>query len=473
VRETLERELKLEVAEATFRIPELPGEPLARRHFESVYYDTTSRSLGRSGITLRRRLENGLNLWQLKLPREGHRAELEVPGGPAGPPAPLRALLAAHVRRGPVTPVARLRTRREGVRVTDNGREIADVVVDSVDVMDARRVDRSFVEIEIELVDGDERELRRLGKELRRAGALRGPGLPKVFRVLGIPPASPPDRAAPPGEHLRYLLGRQLRELLANDPGTRLGTDPEDLHKLRVATRRGRALLRAGAGLLDPSRADPMREELRWLGSALGAVRDLDVLLGHLEQTSAGLPERKQVAPILKELRRERERARKELLKVLSSERYFALLDRLEELVCSSPVADSPSLQEIAGAELGRLRRAAKILRGDPPDEELHALRIKAKRLRYAAELAASAIGKPAARVVEAAKILQDVIGDHQDSVVAEERVRAIASRLGSTDVAFGAGVLVERERRRRAEARGAAPGAWASLDELARKAFG
>ncbi len=313
MRETLERELKLEVAEAAFRIPELPGEPLALRHFESVYYDTTSRSLGRAGITLRRRLENGLNLWQLKLPRDGHRAELEVPGGPAGPPEPLRILLAAHVRRGPVTPVARLRTRREGVRVTENGRSVADVTVDNVDVMDARRVDSSFVEIEIELVDGDERELSRLGKRLRRAGAVRGAGLPKVFRVLGIPPAAPLDKDAPPGEHLRYLLGRQLRELMANDPGTRLGTDPEDLHKLRVATRRGRALLRAGEGLLDPNRAGPVREELRWLGSALGAVRDLDVLLGHLEQTSANLPDQKQVAPILKELRRERGRARTKL----------------------------------------------------------------------------------------------------------------------------------------------------------------
>jgi CHAD domain-containing protein len=472
VRETLERELKLEAGDLAFRLPALPGAPLERRIFESVYYDTASRSLARAGITLRRRLENGRNLWQLKLPRGAHRAELEVPGGPAAPPDELRRLLVAHVRRGPLAPVATLRTRREGMRVSEDGREIADVVVDSVDVMDALRVERSFVEIEIELVDGGARELRRLGKELRRAGAERGPELPKVLRVLGIPRAEPPAKSAPAGEHLRYLLGRQLRELLAHDPGTRLGTDPEDLHKLRVATRRGRALLRAGAELVDPSRAEPVRAELGWLGSSLGAVRDLDVMIEHLRGVLEQLPDRAQAAPVVAELEAERETARAELLAALDGDRYVVLLDRLEELVCSSPPTGGPSLREIAAGEYRKARKAAKIFDGTPSDDELHALRIKAKRLRYASELAEQSMGKPAASVVEAAKALQDVIGEHQDSVVAEERIRSIAARLADPDVSFGAGVLVERERPRRADARAEAPKAWEELDALARKAF-
>ena len=138
----VERELKLELAEG-FAFPDLPGEPLESRLFTSTYHDTPDRSLAGAGITLRRRVENGLSRWQLKLPRGGNaRAEVEAPGGPVGPPAPLATLLAAHVRHGQLGPVATLRTRRTGVRVADNGRTIADVTLDSVAVLDAGQIGR-------------------------------------------------------------------------------------------------------------------------------------------------------------------------------------------------------------------------------------------------------------------------------------------------------------------------------------------
>src|SRR6476469_7681469 len=98
-------------------MPPLDGEPLEDRLFTSTYLDTPSRSLARAGITLRRRVENGLSSWQLKLPREEGRAEISAPGGPAGPPAALRQLLRAHLRHGDLERVATLRTRRSGVRV--------------------------------------------------------------------------------------------------------------------------------------------------------------------------------------------------------------------------------------------------------------------------------------------------------------------------------------------------------------------
>src|SRR5438094_9499798 len=99
MRETLERELKLE-PDGGFAMPDLPGRPLEPRLFTSTYYDTPPRSLARGGITLRRRVENGLSRWQLKLPREEGRDEIEAAGGPAGPPADLRGLLRAHLRHG-------------------------------------------------------------------------------------------------------------------------------------------------------------------------------------------------------------------------------------------------------------------------------------------------------------------------------------------------------------------------------------
>src|SRR5258707_8563338 len=78
--------------------------------------------------------------------------------------------------------------------------------------------------------------------------------------------------------------------MLANDPGTRLGRDPESLHDMRVAARRSRALLRAGAPLY-ASDVAKLEEELRWIGEKLGAVRDLDVLIERLYGEAESLDE--------------------------------------------------------------------------------------------------------------------------------------------------------------------------------------
>ena len=116
----LERELKLDPGREPIDLATL-GEPLERRTFVSTYYDTETRSLARSGLTLRRRVENGASLWQLKLPADEGRIEIELRAGPR-PPAELVSVLAAHLRRERLERVATLRTRRSGVRVTRRGR---------------------------------------------------------------------------------------------------------------------------------------------------------------------------------------------------------------------------------------------------------------------------------------------------------------------------------------------------------------
>ena len=262
MRSTLERELKLDF-DSSFALPELPGEALERRIFTSTYHDNPARSLGYAGITLRRRVENGKSLWQLKLPRAGSlgavRNELEIAGGPAGPPPEFARLLAAHLRHGKLGPVATLRTRRSGVHVVDDGRSVAEVTFDAVDILDAGHAAGSFAEIEVELIgDGTESDLERLDKTLRRAGARRSSGLPKLMRVLALDDTGAPPLDAPLDVHLRHLLTAQLRELEAHDPGVRLGDDPEDVHGFRVATRRARALIRATQSLAR-RRAHPAR----------------------------------------------------------------------------------------------------------------------------------------------------------------------------------------------------------------------
>ena len=190
-----EYELKLEAPEG-FELPDLGGSPLEPRVFTSVYYDTADGSLMRAGITLRRRTERGRSVWQLKLPAADARLELEQPGGPAEPPGELGRLLATHLRRGPVAPVAELRTRRHGALVARNG-TTAEVTIDEVAVMDALRVTGEFVEIEIELRSGERKGLDEIAGEVAGAGATaverRAEALPRARHRKQ--PRAPPARS--------------------------------------------------------------------------------------------------------------------------------------------------------------------------------------------------------------------------------------------------------------------------------------
>ena len=468
----LERELKLD-AEPGFVLPDLGGTALEPRTFTSTYYDTPDLRLLRSGMTLRRRVENRAGVWQLKLPSEEGRYELEQPGGPSRPPDELLRLLPAPLRGGAtVEPVAKLRTRRIGVAVVD-GADQVEVVLDKVAVLDGNRVASSFAEIEAEAVAGGGGPLAAIGKALRKAGARRSPNVSKLQRVLVVAAPELAADTADPATRLRRLLVDQYEAMLANDPGVRLGEDAEALHQLRVATRRSRALLRAARGLVAPEWAEPLRAELAWLGGLLGPVRDLDVLLEHLDAEASSLEgeDARAFKHLRTRLAAEREDARATLLEAMSDERYFRLLDVLEH-ADQGPAADSAlSLPAIAAEAFARLRKAAKALPKRPADDQLHRVRIETKRARYAAELAEPELKKAGARFVRRAKVLQDVIGEHQDACVAEERIRELALRGGSR-TALAAGRLVERQRARKQAARRAFPAAWRDLDKAGRSAF-
>lgn len=453
MRSTLERELKLDPPDS-FELPPLPGERLEKRIFTSTYYDTPHRSLARAGITIRRRVENGLSRWQLKLPRAGTaRAELEAGGGPAGPPVELAALLTAHLRHGRLEPVATLRTRRAGVRVVERDVALADVTLDLVDMLEGARSVGQFAELEIELVDGDDDDLARLGRTLRRAGARRSNGTAKLMRVLPVPHATTAKHPTTV-QQVEHLLSRQLQKLETHDPGVRLGTDPEDLHKFRVATRRARAIERATRAVLGDA-LKPLSLELKWIAGLLGPVRDLDVLVERLRREVAVLGEDRAAGEeLIETLARERRERHDILIEALDSDRYLQLLATFEAAIALLPALDVPGgLRPIVEKQMRRLERAARKLPDVPSDEELHDVRIHAKRARYAAELA----GSPR-KVVDALKRLQDVLGDHQDAVVAEERLRTISRAR----VALAAGRLIERERARRREQRAAYPAALA-----------
>jgi CHAD domain-containing protein len=469
MRETLEREIKL-VPGKGFVLPELGGERLPTRIFISTYYDAHDLRLARHGVTFRHRVEDGAGLWQLKLPHGAARLELELPGTPARPPAEMVGLLPAYLRGRDLVAVARLRTRREGIRA--RGAEIVD---DNVAVLEGQRVARRFREIEVELLEGDERTLRQLEKELRKAGATpTGQLRPKLYRALDLSGALDPTpeigRDTPPGEALGIALDAEYRALLAHDPGTRRGDDPEDLHQLRVATRRLRAFLRAARPLVDGDWATSLRAEVGWLGGHLGPARDLDVMLDRLRAEVTALDGDADAASgLLDALEVERAAAYRDVVDTLGGDRYFALLDRLEAAAAPPLTGDETPLATIFHRQAKRMRRTFSALGEDPEDDALHASRIAVKRARYAADLAAHELGRRGERFVAVAKQLQDMLGDHQDAVVAQARIREWAA--AAPERRFVAGRLVQLERDRMAAARAAWPDVWQRLDRAARRA--
>lgn len=485
----LERELKLS-APPGFRLPPfeeigLRAVPDGDKRMVTTYFDTPDLRLARWNVTLRYRAGEG---WTVKLPGTGSgavvaREEVEF-GGPATKPPPAAlALLRGLLRRDEPVSVARLRTIRRVARVEDEtGRACAEIDDDEVSVIDGRRLAARFRQLEVELTQGaSDRLLEGMAEVLQRAGAAPDP-VPKAVRALGPHAEAPPEaHAAPVGPHdsagtvVAAAFAASTARLLRNDPGVRLGDDPEAVHQARVATRRLRADLRTFRDLVEPDWAASLRDELRWLGGALGAVRDTEVMRDLLTGFVRRLPREDQAAArrLAGRVDAGRTQARQELLRDLASVRYLDLLEALLE------AARGPRLTEAAEGEAAevlprlverawkRLRRDVRSLPEDPADEQLHEVRILAKRLRYAAEAVGLALSGYE-RLAKEATALQDVLGRHQDAVTAQAWLRAERPRL-TPPQAFAAGELWGLAGGEAAATRREWPAVWKSLRDRAR----
>ena len=469
VKSAVEHEIKLAVDDH-FRLPELPGTPLPRRLLTSTYYDTPQYDLAHVGITLRHRVERGKRAWQLKLPLMKDRQEIELVDRQSVPPATFRDLLFLHLGQRQLVPVATLRVWRAGVRVRRGNVPVADVTLDNVSVMKDGAVLQPFRELEIEQVKGKDSTLPDLERQLRRAGAEDHDGRPKLFRALSLPApgsAPPPAPDAPAMDHVKWALARHLRWLLAHDPGTRLGREPESLHQMRVATRQWRAVLRAAKPLFLPAWANSLQDELRWLGQLLGPARDLDVQLAYFREESAVLDarDRRPLTQFIAHLEAQRNNVQELLLSELKGARYLDLIRRLQQATVDPTLVESPmTLHDLAARPFKKLRKMIRQVGASPSSATIHQIRIKTKRARYAAELAKPVVGKPATRFIKKARVVQNVLGMHQDAIQAEAYVRAFLRQSTSVRAAFVAGRMVERQRERREKA---IKEMWTLLDGL------
>jgi CHAD domain-containing protein len=270
---------------------------------------------------------------------------------------------------------------------------------------------------------------------------------------------------------LREMIDAQRTAMLTHDPGVRLGSDPENLHEHRVAARRARAFVRATRAYLDPAWRRSIVEPLGLLATATGPVRDFDVLLEHLQVELSRLeePDRAGGDALLARLGFERTVARQKLVDVLDSDAYRALVARLRLPPRLAQGVESVPLERIARKEFRRLVRAVDRLGKHPADSALHQLRITLKRARYAAELSAGAT-RGNRRFLTAAKTLQDMLGEYQDAVIAEQSLRETTVRDSDTAAAFVAGRIAERQRARRQHVTEHLPAAWKTLRKRGRR---
>jgi CHAD domain-containing protein len=491
----VEREVKLG-AWPGFAMPDLDGvapgvtvEVRPTLDLDATYVDTADLALVRNGASLRRRTGEGAPRWTLKLPASSTgaalaRRELDVEDAGTTVPEELARLVTGWVRRSPLVPVAVIRSHRQRLALTGpDGHQLAEIDDDEVSVIDGDTVAARFREVEVELSGGGTEELlQAVTAALLAAGAGAPDPTSKVARALGpralLPPelaATPPGPASTMAEVAAAALQRSAQVLVDHDHVVRLDDDIEGVHKMRVATRRLRSDLQTLQPVLEAGWSDELRADLKDLAATLGVVRDTDVLLQRLRRHIGELPadDRPVAVGVVDRLEDERRAQVADLLATLDTDAYLDLLDEVVEgalrprLGPRGEDAGSVVLPELVRPRWRRLRKAVDALGPRPDDDELHRVRILAKRARYAAELAAPVVGDAAADLAAQLAQVQDVLGELHDTVVAEAWLRQAATTLDH-DARFVAGQLAATQRTERAALLGAWPATWAACDRKA-----
>jgi len=461
-----------------------------------TYYDTDDWRFYRAGYALRVRKTDGEVEATMKslTPAEGslrRRREisesleddkpvtLKKAGGPVGGRS--RTLVGGREMR----PLFTLKTRRQGFALlleasTDGNQEdvrIGEISLDASAVSlgdEPARLTR--IEVEAAIGKAPTPELHGFVDEMQSALELAPASISKYETGLyasGLNPEGDPefgptqvDPSMSLGEVAFAVLRRQFAEMRDHEPGTRLGEDTEELHDMRVPTRRMRAAMKVFQEAL-PERARWLRGELRWVAHALGDVRDLDVQIERFQALKEEADEESSgfLDKILRITERRRAEARKNMLTVLDSDRYERLVSSFAEMLRLGPAAELELAQtnghERAGEPVTaaapalvsrryrKWRKAAKRLDETSSPEAFHDVRKKGKRLRYTLEFVSEVYGKPVQKLIEPLKALQDDLGDHQDAVVAAGYLRDLGTTTGGTrvprGVAFTMGVYSER----------------------------
>ena len=467
----------------TADLPTLTALAGASRRLVDHYLDTQDWRIGRAGFVLRTRARGRRDEATLKDSRPagagGLRQRLEVTEdlgpkgiGALGPNGPVGRRVHAVAGSRPLQKVLEVRTRRRPYSLRVDGEEVAEVALDeTMIIVEATDQPVRLRRVEIEVVPAWVGRLQPLVDDVRTSCGLQPATLSKFeagLMALGVTVPGPvelgstvvtPDSSM--GELAFAVLRRHLGVLLAREPGTRLGDDVEELHDMRVATRRLRAALDLFVDVL-PARATLLRSELGWLAGVLGTVRDLDVQLARMDEMDSWVAPADTTDPRspLQELRRvlevERTGQRALMLEALESPRWERLASGLTTMARQGPskrqvAARQPAaliVPDLVAARHQAVAKAARKAKRTGIPDDFHRLRIRGKRLRYSLEFTSAVYGARTDRFVRRLAQLQDQLGLMQDAEVATNRLRDLAVEVGSTlppATIFAMGEVAER----------------------------
>jgi len=487
---------------------------------EDRYVDTADGALAHAGYAVRLRQKGGETIVSVKslAHTDGpggsfSREELEGPADRVAPPSDwpasdARALVLEHAGDAPLVERVTIRQLRR-VRQLRAASTRVELSLDEVDVVARGRVVERFVELEAELTKGDRSDLAALGEAIESESGLERAGTSKLEAALAAldgsgngqaadtqQPAArsrkrttaqettdagvdePEDKAEPrlvtgktPGvlaedtvaEAGRKVMRFHLARMIDREPGVRDGKDIEDIHKMRVATRRQRAAWRVFGEAFRKRRTRDYRDGLRDVARRLGAVRDLDVQLEGIDTYRAdqSVTDQRSLEPLIGSLQQHRDDSRALLIRELDSGAYARFIDDYLDFVRTEGAAARPvnasaphRVRETAPSRIWaayeQVRSYEPILRwADVPT--LHDLRIAGKWLRYSLEFVQEPLGDDALPLIAKVTALQDHLGLMNDASVAASMTRTfLVERAGELSSAETAGIgryLVDRER--------------------------
>lgn len=452
-----------------------------------TYFDTADFAILRAGWTYRCRRRDGRSTLNLKACGTQHgdvfvREEVDQhlpdtmsPGSDELPPGPVQERLDPILRGRPKQKLFSVTSRRRIYAVSRAGDDPCRLELD----LDRTRISAikrkrqapgtfDFSELELEHESGDTSVMDDVARALRDRARLVPSQFSKFDRGVQAAGLSVADARRKHREEgltgeapFLDLLYRHLQHYLDMigefQPLALEGLHPEGVHRMRVAIRHFRALLRIYAGIFAAGDGAGLDRQLRWLSGELGRARDADVCEMAIRSFNASLPDEAAAAaaPYEAHLRETTVAAYMNLAEVFASERYANLLARMQQFVTAGPdnaarealgrlsVSDAAD-KDVHPAAKKMLRRGDRIAAGSSA-RRWHKLRIRAKRMRYLVDFFAVAELMRWQPSVRALGRLQDLLGDHQDAITARERLDDYLASLRQDDSSLELRLSIER----------------------------